>query len=372
MRVAVNARRLEGQRLGVARYIEYLLQHWAGLVDPSDEIVLFLRTPLPPDDALLRDSFRVEVLRPRLTGLTWENVVLARKARSADVLFGPSYTVPLTRRGRSVVAIHSVNEARSEAHGWSYGLTYGGLYRRSAAKAARVIVPAHSTLEEVRTIYRIPREKIVVVPLGADESFRPIDDKEALQETRRRYLGSDRPYVVFVGKLSERRNVRTLVEAFAEVKRRTGLPHALLLFGPNHLGIPVDRVAAEAGIADSVVQRDGSVERHAELALVYNAADAFVSASAYEGFSLPLVEALACGRPAVVPDRGALGEIAGDAALLVAEPSAEALADAVQRVLTDESLRKELSARATKRARAFRWDEAARRTLDVLREVAAS
>ncbi len=371
MRIGVNASRLAGQRLGVARYIEYLVKHWAGLVEPSDEVVLYLRAPLDPAGPPVPARVRSEVLRPALSRLAWENTVLPRAARRNDVLFCPSYTAPLAAPGRYVVAIHSMNEAETGTHPWWYRFTYSPLYRRSAVSARRVILPSQSTLEDIATLYRIPREKLAVVPLGAAETFRPIEDEERLRELRRRYLGDDRPFVVFVGKLSQRRNIPILIRAFAQAKRRARLPHALLLFGPNHLALPLRELAESEGVADSVIQDDGVVADHEELALVYNAADLFVSASSYEGFSLPLVEALACGRPTVVVNTSALAEIAGDASVLVDEPDVDGLADAIERALTDEPLRRDLSTRALARSMSFRWEETARRTLEILREAAA-
>jgi glycosyltransferase involved in cell wall biosynthesis len=368
MKIGVNASRLAGQRLGVARYIEHLARHWGSMLSPSEEATLFLRKPLEQND--LPERLEKRVLPSRLEGILWENVVLSRAARAQDVLFCPGYTVPATYRGRSVVAIHSLNEAQKGAHPWWYDFTYSQIYRSSAKRAERVIVPSRSTLEDIQEHYRLPAEKLVVVPLGADEAFRPIADEQLLRDVRRKYLGTDAPYIVFVGKFSQRRNIPTLIRAFAAAKQEASLPHRLLLFGPNHLDLPLESIAAEAGVAGSVIQDDGAISSHGELALVYNAADLFVSASSYEGFSLPLVEALACGCPTAVVKTSALAEIGGDASLLVDEPSVDALAEAIARALTDEDLRATLVSRGLERARRFRWEDAARQTLAVLREAA--
>jgi len=371
VRIGVNARRLEGQRLGVGRYIEYLVKHWGTMLNGQDEIVLYLREPPRPND-VFPDAITTKVLGPRLTGLAWEAAHLPRAARDVDVLFCPGYSRPPVFPKPTVVAIHSANEAQAGTHPWWYRLTYSPLFKRSARAAERVIVPSRSTLEDVRTLYDIPPERLVAVPLGVDDAFAPTSDRARCDEVRMRYVGMDRPFILFVGKLSQRRNIPTLVTAFAEVKRRTGMPHVLLLFGPNHLGIPLRRLAEEAGVEDAVVQVDGRVESHADLALLYNAADLYVNPSVYEGFSLPLVEALASGTPSVVARRAALAEIADGAAAFVDEPEDPlALADTIEDVLTDESLRAELSRKGVKRARAFRWEDTARRTLDVLQEAAS-
>jgi glycosyltransferase involved in cell wall biosynthesis len=370
MRLGVNARRLAGQRLGIGRYIEYLVKHWQRMLDPADRVVLYVQDSRGTDDLQKPDTVITKQLGPRLTGLLWENVLLPPRADEMDVLFGPSYTMPLMYPGRNVVVIHSLNEAQSGAHPWWYNFTYSQIYRLSAQKADVVIVPSESAKGDVQKFYGIPASKIEIVAEGVDEYFRPVGDEELLRATRRRYLGADRPYILFVGKLSQRRNIPTLMTAFSILKKREKIPHSLLLFGPNHLNLPLQRLVQELEITDSVVQTDGRVENHQELVAVYSAAALYVNASLYEGFSLTLVEAMACGLPVVTVNRAALREIAGDAALLVDEPTADSLADAMARVLKDSDLCQELRAKSVKRARMFRWEDTARRTLDILRRVA--
>ena len=372
MRFGVNGRRLAGQRLGVARYIEYLLRYWAEQARADEQGVLYLREPIRNGDRRLVERYETRVLPRRPDGILWENLHLPRAARDVDVLFAPGYTSPLVYSGKTVVAIHSMNEVERDTHPWWYGLTYSPIYRLSALGADRVIVPSESTKADIQRHYGLRPEKLVVVPQGADESFRPLDDEELLAATRRRWLGSDRPYVLFVGKLSQRRSIPALIRAFARAKAEHDLPHALLLLGPNHLGLGIRELSEELGVGADVFQDDGKVETHEELVAAYNAADLYVNASLYEGFSLTLVEAMSCGTPVVVADRGALGEIAGDAALLVDEPTPERLAAAIGPALQDETLRRELRERGLRRAESFRWRDTAQRTLDVLREVAAA
>jgi glycosyltransferase involved in cell wall biosynthesis len=267
--------------------------------------------------------------------------------------------------------IHSVNEVQAGTHPWWYPYTFTSVFRSSARKADRVIVPSQSVKDDIQEAYGIAADKIDIVPQGADDGFRPVEDADVLRRTRVEQLGEDRPYVVFVGKLSQRRNIPMLIEAFAElVRRRPDLPHRLLLFGPNHLDLPLSQLARDLGIEDRVVQTDGRLEHHHDLTRIYSAADAYISASAYEGFSITVVEAMACGAPVIGIDRAAFGEIVDGAGHLIDEPSVEGLAGALERVLPDEAYRAELSARGLERAREFRWEDNARRTLEILREVA--
>ena len=162
-----------------------------------------------------------------------------------------------------------------------------------------------------------------------------------------------------------------LIEAFSLLKKRDNIPHALVLFGSNRGQVPFREVAERCGVSDSVFQTDGLVREHRELVEVYNAAAVYVLPSPSEGFSLTLAEALSCGTPVVTVNQAALGEVAHGYALTIDVPELEALANAIGRVLSEPGLSKELRAKGLERARELRWDKTARRTLDVLRQVAA-
>ncbi len=370
MHIGVSAWRLNGQRLGIGRYIEYLLQSWNTILGPGDRVTLFTREHLDPRTLGLSSAFTTRVLKPALTNALWENLLLPHAARDVDVLFGPSYTLPLWSRLPSVVVIHSVDE---DAGAWSrwHRLTYSQKYRLSAKHADRVIANAQSTSDRIRDVYGIPAGKIETIWLGADEAFQPMHDPARLSAARIRLVGADRPYILFAGGLSNRRNVPMLIEAFSLLKKREGIPHALLLFGANRGGVPFRAVAERCGVADSVFQTDGVVREHRELVEVYNAASVYVMPSLSEGFSLTLAEALSCGTPVVTVNCAALGEVAHGYALTIERPELQALAGAIGRVLADPALAADLRARGVERAKALRWDRTARRTLAVLRQVAA-
>jgi len=370
MKVGVIARRLNGQRYGIGRYLEYLLRYWDRLAPSSDEFQLFAPRPFSENGLGLSARFTQRVVGPQLTGATWENLVLPRVAQEVDVLFGPSYTIPLLYRGASVVATHSLNEAQPDAHPWWYRVTYTPWYRWSAQRANRVIVPSESTRRDVHRYYGVPLERIDIAPEGVDDSFQPVEDASTLRRTREKYFGWDRPYILFVGKMSQRRRIPNLLAAFAALRERRGIPHGVLLMGPNVLGLPLEQLTARLGIADSVVQVDEKFADHRDIVPVYSAADLYAYPSAYDGFSLTLVEALACGTPAVTVNRAALSEIAGDCAIMVEEPTVEALTQALEQGLFDEGLRARLRAKGLERARTLRWEHTARLTLDVLRQVA--
>src|SRR5262249_6962 len=152
----------------------------------------------------------------------------------------------------------------------------------SAHTADRVIANSHYVKTCLERRYGVPSGKIDVIWLGADDAFRPMEDSELLRETRVRYLGSDRPFLLFIGRSSRRRNIPLLLEAFSILKKKYRIPHALLLMGPNRAQIPLAELAQRLGISGSVVHTIGQVAHHSELVPVYCAADAFVLPSSSE------------------------------------------------------------------------------------------
>ena len=371
MRIGVNGLRLSGQRFGIGRYIEYLLRHWSDQLDGDERVVIYVREPFDGAELGLSDRFDVQELSSRFNGVLWEQFVLAPRWRETDVLFCPSYTIPLYYRGRTVVATHSVNEAEPGAHSRWYGLTYGLRNRVCARRANAVIVPSETVRSHVTELYGVRQDRITIVPEGADDSFAPIQDEHVLSETRKRFFGADVPYVLFVGKFSQRRNIPALIQAFGAVKRSNGFPHKLLLYGSNVHNLPLDQIARDAGVEHDVVQLNEQLAEHRDIIPVYSAADLYVFPSLYEGATLTTVEAMACGVPVVTVNRGAVAEIVGDSALTVDEPTPDRLAAAIQRVLGDDELRASLGRKAEERSRMFRLGDTAQGTLEAIRRAAA-
>lgn len=368
----VNALRLSGQRLGIGRYIEYLLRYWSAMLKLDERVFVYVRQEVELSDLQLSDRFTIRVVPSRLDGVLWETFVLARHFRETNVLFNPSYTIPIGYRGRTVVATHSVNEAEKGTHPWWYHLTYRQRNKLSARLADAVIVPSVTTRGHVENLYGVPADRITVAREGAPVSFAKVEDKALITKTRRRYLGDDSPYVLFVGKASQRRNIPALIEAFSRVKRADKIPHKLLLFGPNVMGLPLESLAARFGVADSVVQTDGQLAKHADILPIYSGADLFVHPTAAEGASLTIVEAMACALPVITVGRGAVAEYVADGAFTVEAPTPDQLEHAIRRVLTDHALAAALSRKALARSLDLRLDATAQTTLDVMRRVATS
>jgi glycosyltransferase involved in cell wall biosynthesis len=238
------------------------------------------------------------------------------------------------------------------------------MIRWSARHADRLITLSNSTRSDLLRLLPVTPERVVTVPLGAEDHFRPLPPGEVAAACRRLGLGP-RGYVGFVGVVEPRKDVPALVEAFSRIAADfPGLQ--LAIAGPPGWGYAeVARRVATAGPADRI-RLLGYVPQQ-DLPAFYNGARAIVYPSRYEGFGLPVLEAMKCGAPIVTSDVSSLPEVTGTAALLVPPGDVDGLQGALRRVLGDEALARELSARGLQRSAAFTWEACARATVDVYR-----
>lgn len=372
MKIGISAWRLYGQRLGIVRYIEYLIKYWKCHLHEDDEVILFVHTPIDIENTFPGMRVRQVVIKPKLTNFLWENFLLPRHLQGIDILFGPSYTLPLLYRGKTVVAIHSVNEAEKSTHSLFHKLTYSLKYKLSCKTADLVIANSQHIKDRIKDHYGIPADKIKVVWLGVDDAFQPSSDLTINKEKRINYLGRDVPYILFVGSLSERKNVPLLMRAFSRLKTTTKLPHCLLLIGPNRTGISLDDFAKDLGISDSLFQDDGIFRSHTEIIPIYNGADLFVYPVSSEGFSLTVAEAMACGVPVITSSSTTLGEIANGYAHTIPEINEKSLVNAMREVLTNDKYKSKLREKGLERSTVLRWRTTAGKMISILRDALSS
>jgi glycosyltransferase involved in cell wall biosynthesis len=369
MRLGINGWRLCGPRTGVARYLLNVIRHWTPeATSVFREITIYTPRPLDRRHAPLPPNIRERVLSPQLPMLLWENARLAAVCRD-DVLFCPSYSRPLVSLARTVVATHDViYHVRPDLFPRSVRLFYRRLYDWSDRHATSITTLGETVKREIVQYCRVPAAKIHAIYPAPAESFGPAADRAAVDAARRRYTGADAPFFVFVGKMTGRRSLRCLVEAFALFKQRTGAPHTLVLVGLNPAGLDLTSLAAQLGVAAHVILT-GFVEDE-DLNLIYNAAETLVMPSVYETTSLPVMEAQACGLPVICIETAGLAEITGDTALRVSTMKPWTLADAMTRVAGDPALRRELSRKGLENAQRFSWRRCSAETMTVLESAA--
>ena len=240
--------------------------------------------------------------------------------------------------------------------------------RRTARHAAHLIAPSEFTRRDLLATYGLSPERVSVVPLAAAEMFRPVEDPAEVERVKRRY-GIAGDYVLAVGSIQPRKNLARLIEAYSLLRRARGsvkLPQLVLVGKKAWLYGETLRGVEQRGLADSVVIT-GYVSE-ADLPALYTGALCFAYPSVFEGFGLPPLEAMRCGTPVLTGDRTSLPEVVGDAALTADPYDAGSISDALARLVGDEALRADLSARGLRRARLFDWRDTARMTLEVYRK----
>jgi glycosyltransferase involved in cell wall biosynthesis len=341
--------------------------------------------PLGPNFVLRRIPF------PRLWTHLRLSVELIRRA--PDALFVPAHVLPLgaplRRRMYSVVTIHDLGYLRfPDAHTPAQRLYLRLSTLWSARAASRLIAVSAATRDDLIRLARVPPEKIAVVHHGLAARFRPVEDAAVITTAQERY-GIRSPYFLYVGTIQPRKNLLRLIEAYAQAtgsgsqvagsigddgSRRATCDVRLVIAGKRGwLSESIERRAAELGVAERV--HFAGYVADDDLPALLSGALAFVFPSLYEGFGMPVLEAMACGAPVLTSNTSSLPEIAGDpsagagqaAALLVAPEDTAAIADGLARLATDPGLRAALRARGLARAAAFTWDRCAEETLAVLR-----
>ena len=370
MRVAINALLLSGQFSGVEKAIYALLRHIGA--GSGDEFVALVGSDF---DERLLDGVPVGLLRlpvsnrSRVLRIVYEERFLPRRLAGFDLFHAPGYVAPQGLACPVVLTVYDLVALRHPGLARrANAVHYRWRLPRSARAAARVIVPAECVARGVVEHLGVERERVRVVPLGVEARLRPpSQDERGAARTR---LHLTRPFILFVGNIEPKKNVATLLRAFAHV-RRDGLPHELVIAGKRGWGCrEVLRLPAELGI-EGDVRFLGYVDE-GDLAGLYGAAELFVFPSLVEGFGLPPLEAMACGTPVVTSDAEALLESTGDAAEHVPARDAEALAEAMRRVLGDAPLRERLRAAGLARAAQFTWARTAEATRAVYGEAVSA
>ena len=363
--VGLNAHLLsldEGYRAaGASRYIHKLLEHLPN-ADPTLRYHAFLADGRVNLGGWTYHRSRWPTRR-RGVRILWEQLAQPSAARrqGLDLIHAPFCVGPLAATCPFVVSIHDLSFFRYPELFRPMNRRYlQPLTRLSARRASLVLASSESTRQDVVDILGVPPGKIAVVHLGVEPDLQPVDSPGRLAAFRQSRSLPER-FILFLGTLEPRKNLPTLLAAYARLCQRPGFAHYLVIAGGKGWYYDeIDAAVQHLGLGGRVLF-PGYVPDN-ELSLWYSAADLFVYPSLYEGFGLPPLEALACGTPVVASDSSSLPEVVGDAGLVVPPLDDGALAEAMERLLNDAALASELRRRGLARARAFSWQRVARET----------
>ncbi|PIV10306.1 MAG: hypothetical protein COS49_01215 [Candidatus Portnoybacteria bacterium CG03_land_8_20_14_0_80_41_10] len=380
MKIGIDAHNLEGQPTGVGRYLLNLLEQWDKFELPQNlRFILYFKKEIP--DLRLSNLFEKKLLHSKSNAFFMHYLLpKAAKKDRVDILFCPDYLGPVFYQGKIALTLHDIiYQARPDLYNWPSvwdKILLKKFSKISARKAKVIFVPSEFSKKEVLREYQVNPEKVFVTPEAADTSFKQIADQNKLAEIKKKYQIKDK-FILCVGSIFKRRHLPEIIKAFRsfasqKLRSEASKPddYQFLVVGINHTApfIDVDSLVEEVNqkLGRQAVLRQDYLQGQ-DLAALYNAADLLVWLSDYEGFGLPVLEAMACGLPVVTSSLASLPEVAGPAAIYIQDNSnIEAISYAIYQGLTNQELRRELTEKGLARAQSFSWPKCAETTLDAL------
>jgi glycosyltransferase involved in cell wall biosynthesis len=374
LRVGLLAYGLERPATGIGRYTVEIAK---AIHTHHPAIQMVLLTPFDQTIDGLEDLRRIRLHGTRLLPATMTlgpaQLALTARRHQLDIVHDPAGIAPFlfprwpSGVGR-VVTIHDmVPFVHPETHDRLTNFLFHRYIPRAIARTDRVITVSDASKRDIERFYDVDSSRVCRVYCGIGEQFHPRTE-EAVVDICRRY-GIHKPYVLAVGALQARKNLESVLEAYARL-RRQGLPHTLVLVGPKAWKSQGVFQRLHQLELDDDVQLTGFIDDR-DLPAVYSGASCFIFPSLYEGFGLPPLEAMACGAPVVTSNTSSLPEVVGDAGLLVGPKDIDCLTTAISRVLTDSALASDLRNRGIARAKQFTWEAAALSHADLYRNIHA-
>jgi glycosyltransferase involved in cell wall biosynthesis len=368
MKIGIDVHSIGSRKGGNETYYKELVKELSRLYS-DHRFFLYHTSVIRREDLGLGDNFSLHRLSPKNPALRVPLVVPWQVRRDRLDVFHAMYVLPPCLKCKTVTTVadiayeHFPQFFRAHEIAW-----FKTMIPWSIRKSDHVITVSEYSKKDIAVTYGIREDKITVTHEGASPKFFPRDKAVAKEELARRY-GIKGEFVLYLGRLQARKNLLTLVNAFARVyKSGRGLPHKLVLAGKkDSMFGPVLSRIQELHLETSVLMPGYIPEE--DVPLFYCAADLFAYPSFFEGFGLPVIEAMACGTAVMTSRNSSLEEIAGDAALLV-EPSDEiSIAEALARVLEDDGLRIRLGQAGLARSKQFSFRNTARGTIAVYEQI---
>lgn len=366
MKIGIDARLVHYQPAGIGQYTVRLAEALAAIDTENSYVILQSRkdtTPLVDSPAVRRCS----MLTPPHHRFEQWTLPLELHALGLDLLHSPDFIPPFRRPCRSVITVHDLAFLRFPGLMTGESQSYYGQINKAVRSANHIIAVSESTKRDLVTLVGADERKITCVYEAAGPLFRPAGAASVAAVRQRYDLTGD--YLLFVSTIEPRKNIPFLLQGYARMREtwpQGSEPPRLVLAGrKGWLYESIFAVLDELHLGDAVLCTGGvAVE---DLPALYSGARAFVLPSLYEGFGLPVLEAMSCGAPVITSNTSSLPEVAGAAAILVSPQDLYGLAAAMQRLSLDDHLRATMSARGMAQAARFSWERAARETLAVYR-----
>lgn len=365
MRIGVDARKIKDFGIGV--YIQNLVKNLL-LLDKENKYILFF-DPADIDDFSFPQTRVEKVINRSGKYSLGEHFTLSWQSRrkKVDLFFSPHYVMPVFLNCLKVVTIHDLIHLkfpeflpRRGAH------LYARLMFRQTARAAdRIITDSHHTKSDICRILKADPRRIEVVYPALDEAFFGSENPEEIKQLKEKW-GVKKDYILYLGSEKPHKNLKNALLAFSKLAGKTDLTFVIRgadLKKNESLG----QMSTSFDLEERVTFLDFIPKK--ELPFLYRGAKLLVFPSLYEGFGLPVLEAMACGCPVVASDAASLPEVCGEAAYYIDPYSIESIAEGIYKVISDQNLRKTLIGRGLERAKLFSWEKAAKRVLNIFEDV---
>lgn len=364
MRIAINTRFLLPHKMEGFGWYTYEMVKRLVLNHPEHTFLFFFDRNYD-ERFLFAENIEPIVLNPParhpILFIWWFEIAVKRalKKHKADLFFSPDGYLSLGSSVKQIAVIHDLNfEHYPEDIPWSARIHYNYFFPKFAKKAHKIVTVSDYSKQDICKTYNISQEKVHAIWNGASEKFMPISVEE--KQTIQQELTGGQPYFLFVGSLHPRKNVKRLLEAYQAYRKQHADLDLVIVGEPMW-----KQNTSYLEYADNSIHFTGhlSLER---LTKVMGAASIFVFVPYFEGFGIPLVEAMRCGTPIIAGNKTSLPEILGDAGILVDPFSVEEITQAMITLSTDVSLQQSLSAKGLERSQQFSWDKSAEKLWEVI------
>ncbi len=370
MRIGIDASRaFLRQRTGIEEYSYQIIKHLRKKLT-GHQVILYVpklkqKKYSKPNSFInfsLPSNWKIKVLNYSKfwtqLGLSLEMLI-----HPVEVLFVPAHTIPFIHPTKTVVTIHGLEyEIMPEAYSAWERLYMRQSIKKSCSWAQKIIAVSHNTKKDLSEIYKIPAQKIEVIYEGVNDDLQKLDIKNQLTKKEEKDIS---PYILFIGRLEKRKNIKGMIQAFEWLKKEYKLPHKLILAGKPGFGYSQINSQWSVSPYKKDIILTGFISEQRKIALI-KSASVFLFPTFYEGFGLPILEAQSLGTPVVTSNISSLPEV-GQKAVAYCEPKEpRSIADALYKVISRKDYRDNLIQAGYKNVKNFSWDKDAQEVAEIL------
>lgn len=357
------------KRLGAGgNYLLNILKEWSKLSPDEYRFILYFKDRIPSEKILAAPVFTKKIIKiPGIRSTAFfYNILLPLKAFSdkVDILFLPFYMRPFFCFSQTVAAVHDISfKTHPEWFSWNYKIPFQILSKFAIKTSRAILACSEYTKKEIINNYKISPKKIHVVYLAADKNFNEQKKQGEIKRIKKKY-GLNKKYLFFTGNIFNRRHILESIKAFENLKEYQFLISGRDFTRPaQNIDKKIEKINKK--IPDSI--KKVKFVDYEDLIPVYQGSDLFIWLSEYEGFGLPVLEAMACGVPVLTTKKTSLGEVMGDYPIWVENPiNIKEISVKMQKILNDEKLRKESINKGLMQTKKFSWQKTAEETLKII------